>query len=140
MRSESDGYLKQAVDHNVQPNDAETANKSKVLPESKENPAKAQEESEADVYALFKALSVTRRPSSPVTPLYIEIKSQRIPQNAIFDLKTRSQKTYRPIDMDEVHQRLWINQTPYFILAEHFKGSFESQNIQPVFISKEISK
>jgi hypothetical protein len=44
--------------------------------------------------------------------------------------------------MDEVtlYRRLWVNQTSYFVFAEHFRGSFEPRNIQPVSISDGISK
>lgn len=140
VRSESDGYLKQAARLDAQPNDAETAHTSKVLPESREKLAKAQEEGEADNYALLEALGVTRGPSSTVRPLHIEMRGRRIPQKAIFDLKTRAKETLRPIDMDEVYPRLWVNQTPYFIFAEHFRGSFEPQDIQPVIISDGILK
>ena len=42
--------------------------------------------------------------------------------------------------MDEVFRRLWVNQTPYFIFAEHFRGFFEPRDIQPVSISDGISK
>ncbi|PMD43754.1 hypothetical protein L207DRAFT_423182 [Hyaloscypha variabilis F] len=117
VRSESDGYLKQA-----------------------ENPEKVEEKSGTDNHTLLEALRVTEESSSTVEPLRIEIGGRRIPQKAIFDLKTRAQETRRPIDMDEVYRRLWVNQTSYFIFAEHFRGSFEPQNIQPLCISDGISK
>ena len=137
VRSESDGYLKQTVDRNTQRNDAKTANTSKDLPESMENLVKTQEKIEADT--LFEALRITGGPSSTFGPLHIERRGRQIPPKAIFDLKTRSKETSRPIDMDEVYRRLWVNQTPYFIFAEHFRGSFEPRDIQPVSISDGIS-
>jgi hypothetical protein len=140
VRSESDGYLKQAVNLNTQQNDAETANTSKDLLESKENLAKAQEKSETDSYNLLKALRVIGGPLSTVRPLHIEVRGQRIPQKAIFDLKTRAKETRQPIDMGKVYRRLWVNQTLYFIFAEHFRGSFEPRNIQLVSISDGTSK
>jgi len=60
------------------------------------------------------------------------MRGQRIPQRAIFDLKTRAKETRRPIDMDEVYRRLWVNQTLYFMFAKHFRGSFEPRDIQPM--------
>jgi hypothetical protein len=108
--------------------------------ESKECLVKAQEESEADNYALLEALRVTGGPLSTVGPLHIEMRGWRIPQKALFDLKTRSKETRRPIDMDEVFRRLWVNQTLYFIFAEHFRGFFEPRDIQLVSISDGISK
>jgi len=140
VRSESDGYLKQAVDLDAQNDDAETANTPNDVPGSKENPEKVEEKSGTDNHTLFEALRVTEESSSTVEPLRIEIGGRRIPQKAIFDLKTRAQETRRPIDMDEVYRRLWVNQTSYFIFAEHFRGSFEPQNIQPLCISDGISK
>jgi hypothetical protein len=65
---------------------------------------------------------------------------RRIPQKAIFYLKTRAKETRRPIDMDEVYRRLWVSQTSYFIFAEYLRGSFEPRNIQEVSISDGISK
>jgi hypothetical protein len=112
-------------------------NKGNVYPEPKENMVKAQEKIEADTLL---DLRVTRGPSSTVGPLHIEISGRWIPQKAIFDLKTRAKETRRPIDIDEVYRRLWVNQTPYFIFAEHFRGSFEPRDIQPVSISDRISK
>jgi hypothetical protein len=140
VRSESDGYLKQAADLDAQPNDAQTANTSMAPLESKESLAKAQEESEADNYALLEALRVTGGASSTVGPLHIEMRGRRIPQKALFDLKTRAKETRRPIDMDEVFRRLWVNQTPSFMFAEHFRGFFEPRDIQSVSISDGISK
>jgi hypothetical protein len=140
VRSESDGYLKQAVNLDAQHDDAETANTSKDVPRSKENLEKAQENSETDNCTLLEALRVTGGLSSTVGPLHIEMGGRRIPQKAIFYLKTRAKETRRPIDMDEVYRRLWVNQTSYFIFAEHLRGSFEPRNIQEVSISDGISK
>ncbi|CZR69894.1 uncharacterized protein PAC_19794 [Phialocephala subalpina] len=139
VRSESDGYLKQAAGLDTQANDAETAN-AKDPPESEEDLVKAQQETEADNCALLEALRITEGPSSIVRPLRIEMRGRQIPQKAIFDLKTRAKETRRPIDMNEVYRRLWVNQTPYFMFAEHFRGFFEPRDIQPVSVSDGISK
>ena len=140
VRSESDGYLKQAADLDAHPNDTETAYTTEALLESNENLETAQVQSEADNCALLETLRVTGRSSSTVGPLHIEMRGRPVPQQAIFDLKTRAKETRRPIDMGEVYRRLWVNQTPYFIFAEHFRGSFEPRDIQPVSISDGISK
>jgi len=95
---------------------------------------------DTDNYAFLEALRVTGGPSSTGGPLYIEMRGRQIPQKALFDLKTRAKDTHRPIDMNEVYRRLWVNQTPYFMFAEHFRGSFEPQDIQPIPISDGISK
>lgn len=75
-----------------------------------------------------------------VKPLRIEMRGRQIPQKAIFDLKTRAKETRRPIDMNEVYRRLWVNQTPYFMFSEHSQGSFEPQDIQPVSVFDGILK
>jgi hypothetical protein len=93
VRSESDSYLKQAVNLNTQHNYAKIANTSKDLLRLKENLAKTQEKSESDSYNLLKALRVTKRPLSTVRPLHIKMRGWQIPQNAIFDLKTRAKET-----------------------------------------------
>jgi hypothetical protein len=76
VRSESDGYLKQAVSLDAQHDDAET---SKDVPGSKENLEKAQEKSGTDNYTLLEALRATGEPSSTVGPLHIEMGGRRIP-------------------------------------------------------------
>src|SRR5690606_29371541 len=53
-----------------------------------------------------------------------------IPQSAVFDLKTRSIK--RPIEMDEVFLRLWINRTPNFIVAYHHSGWFTPEDVEVI--------
>ena len=53
-----------------------------------------------------------------------------IPQNAIFDLKTRSLR--REVDIAEFLPRLWVNQTPNFIIARHEFGVFKEVNIKDV--------
>ncbi len=127
VRSESDGYLKQVA-------------ALEALPRAKETPGKAPDKSQPDDHTILETLRVTGEPSSTKGPLHIEMRGRHIPQKAIFDLKTRAKETRRPIDMDEVYQRLWMNQTPYFVFAEHFRGSFEPRDIQPVSICDELSK
>ena len=128
VRSESDGYLKQEAELDAQRNDTKTTNTSSTFIKSKETLVKIQGEGQADNHALFETLRVTSKPSSTDGPLHIKMAGRQIPQKAIFDLKTRAKETRRPIDMDEVHQKLWVNQTPYFMFAEHFRGSFEPQD------------
>ena len=56
-----------------------------------------------------------------------------IPQSAIFDLKTRSTKKKNVVDtIAEELPRLWISQTPNFILAYHTKGVFYDIHIYDV--------
>lgn len=136
VRSESDGYLKQEVELDTQPKDVAATNTSK----SEKDLIKAQSATQADNSTLFETLTVTSKHSTTDGPLEIEMRGRQIPQKAIFDLKTRAKETRRPIDMDEIHRRLWVNQTPYFMFAEHFRGSFEPGDIQPMRISDGMAK
>ncbi|KAI5816664.1 hypothetical protein BZA77DRAFT_246412 [Pyronema omphalodes] len=64
--------------------------------------------------------------------LKIEFKGRAIPQEAIFDLKTRPLTTYRPLDRDELIRWLWVNQTPNFVFAQHERGVFEEPKIENI--------
>jgi hypothetical protein len=140
VRSESDGYLEQAADLDDQRSDTDSAKTLGTLKKSKETLAKTQDESQADSHTMFETLRVTSNPSSTDGPLHIEMRGRKIPQKAIFDLKTRAKETRRPIDMGEVYRRLWVNQTPYFMFAEHFRGLFEPRDVQPMSISDGMAK
>ncbi|KAI9766565.1 MAG: hypothetical protein M1839_004875 [Geoglossum umbratile] len=60
----------------------------------------------------------------PDKGLTIKLGGERIPQSAIFDLKTRSiKKVDQDILSDEL-PRLWIAQIPNFVLAYHTNGVF----------------
>lgn len=134
VRSQSDGYVQEVLDSNgrltTDPNSPPKTNKSL---------AKASNVSEDDAYSLFGTLRVSS-PQSLKGSLHIEIKGRSVPQKAIFDIKARAKGTRRPIDMNEVYRRLWLNQTPYFIFAEHFSGSFEPCDIKAVSVSDEVLK
>ncbi|KAI9738312.1 MAG: hypothetical protein M1834_008810 [Cirrosporium novae-zelandiae] len=55
--------------------------------------------------------------------LEIERRGRQIPQEVIFEMKTRSFK--RGIDMDELCSRLWLCQIPNFVIGYHQAGIFE---------------
>jgi hypothetical protein len=126
VRSESDGYLKKEADL-----DTKIITETKAS-ESTEVEALLQDEKRS----LFDTLTVTSKHIDAAQSLKVKLGGRKIPQKAIFDLKTRAKKTRRPIDMDEIYQRLWANQTAYFIFAEHFGGSFDPQDIQTISISE----
>ncbi|KAL1612782.1 hypothetical protein SLS60_001011 [Paraconiothyrium brasiliense] len=53
-----------------------------------------------------------------------------VPQHTIFDLKTRSGRYKKVIDMDEMYPQLWIKQIPNFIVAYHDgAGTFPTSDI-----------
>jgi hypothetical protein len=133
VRSESDGYLKQEAELDK---DVTATNTS----QSKKNVVEAQGTIRADSSTLFETLTVTGKHPATDGPLHVEMRGRQIPQRAIFDLKTRAKETRRPIDMDEVYRRLWVNQTPYFMFAEHFRGSFEPRDVQPMSVADGIAR
>ncbi|OCK75053.1 hypothetical protein K432DRAFT_309410 [Lepidopterella palustris CBS 459.81] len=75
----------------------------------------------------------------PVTEQPLEIKSGgcEIPQNAIFDLKTRSNRRRKEINMDEIYPRLWVAHIPNFIVAYH-NGDGLFQDIRRENIRREL--
>ncbi|KAF2139492.1 uncharacterized protein K452DRAFT_289505 [Aplosporella prunicola CBS 121167] len=87
---------------------------------------------ESDGFSLSDALhqsSMSHRPSSSNALLSLEQGGTEIPQEAIFDLKTRS---IRRKDVDVVSDeigRLWVSQIPNMILAYHERGFFKKEEI-----------
>jgi hypothetical protein len=76
--------------------------------------------------------AIVAHPSAQDKPLSVVRAGQRIPQSAIFDLKTRSiRKKDQDILGDEL-PRLWVAQIPNFILAYHTSGVFEDIQIRNV--------
>ncbi|KAF7519097.1 hypothetical protein PCG10_010339 [Penicillium crustosum] len=57
--------------------------------------------------------------------LEIAMQGRRIPQCAVFDLKTRSHSKRNTNVLKEELPRLWLTQTPNFILAHHTDGQFK---------------
>ena len=64
------------------------------------------------------------------TRLVIESAGRKIPQRAIFDLKTRS--SYSGIHMDDIYPRLWLSQIPNFVIAYHDSGRFKTTSPRDV--------
>jgi hypothetical protein len=62
--------------------------------------------------------------------LEVRLQGTKIPQNLIFDLKTRA--SYRQFDMEEILPRLWANQTSKFLIAYHQIGVFDNPQVKDV--------
>lgn len=62
--------------------------------------------------------------------LKLEMKGTMVPQQQIFDIKTRA--SYKTFDMNEVLPRLWLNQTPKFLLAYHTFGLFDKPEVKDI--------
>jgi hypothetical protein len=81
---------------------------------------------EMDLLSVMKTTSLTsskQKTASSGDGLQIKLGGQRIPQKAIFDLKTRSARG--EIDMAEIYPRLWVSQIPNFVIGYHTRGTFE---------------
>ncbi|KAH6664925.1 hypothetical protein B0J14DRAFT_630366 [Halenospora varia] len=55
--------------------------------------------------------------------LAVQVVGRVVSQDQIFDIKTRRSRAV--MDMDEIFPRLWVNQTPKFLIAYHEFGVFE---------------
>lgn len=100
LRSETDAYLK-------------ATSASKVLNSS---------ESNSTISDTLGSMSVSQKTPSSDQKLVLKIQGKKIPQDTIFDIKTRSARTV--FNMDDIIPRLWLNQTPNFLIAYHQNGLF----------------
>lgn len=79
----------------------------------------------SDENDLLHALSTTTIARPVVTTqasnksLNIQRRGSETPQHSIFDLKTRSGKHSKKIDMSDLYPLLWLKQIPNFIVAYH---------------------
>jgi hypothetical protein len=112
IRSESDGYLPE-----------------KLTPKSRTQTSKA-ETGSTSLEESAKTLIVSSFTETTSSTLIINPAGHQIPQSAVFDLKTRSAR--REIDLAEFFPRLWINQTPNFIIARHNLGVFTDVGVKDV--------
>lgn len=120
VRSESDGYLPKSP-HGESPASAKVGS----------TPTK--DESNTDINTLLSASSLAKVQTEPIFDDHIEIRhgGRKVLQDAIFDVKTRS--ITNPIDMPgDILPRLWVNQTPNFILGYHTRGHFEDVRVQDI--------
>ncbi|KAJ5206193.1 hypothetical protein N7472_002641 [Penicillium cf. griseofulvum] len=117
VRYEADGFLPDMVPG------AEKAEETPVPPKDVIDPEKNSSSMEDE-----RVLCVP----SATTELEAGREGRRIPQCAIFDLKTRSRTKDSHIVLREELPRLWISQTPNFILAHHTFGQFKDIRVQDV--------
>lgn len=108
VRSESDGYL-------LEPGVT-------ALPASS-SPNTPLEDAIAAVSVSSPALANSRR-------LQLQLKGTKIPQDRIFDLKTLG--SHNIFDMNEILPRLWVNQTPNFLIAYHQHGLFAHPKVKNI--------
>lgn len=113
VRSESDGYFP-----------------GKMTPRVRTEGPKARVRSCKSLVEATDTLIVSSLTEKPSTLLVIKSAGDEIPQEAIFDLKTRS--VMREVDLAGFFPRLWVNQTPNFVIARHASGVFNNIDIKDV--------
>ncbi|KAF2637376.1 hypothetical protein P280DRAFT_472091 [Massarina eburnea CBS 473.64] len=89
---------------------------------------------EPDVNSLLESFDNTtvgmHNPSSN-EPIAIRNGGAVVSQDAIFDLKTRSGRFRREVDLQDIYPVLWLKQVPNFIIAYHDgAGLFEDIRVQ----------
>jgi hypothetical protein len=62
--------------------------------------------------------------------LEVRLEGSKVPQSQIFDMKTRRNTT--PFNMADILPRLWVNQTPKFLIAYHQFGVFNNPEVEDV--------
>jgi len=117
VRCESDGYLK---DH--------AHSESQQLPTSSSSSEPSRDDGLSSLLHAAESIAVGEKVPNETAELTVRSAGHKVPQTAIFDLKTRSAR--REIDMEEVYPRLWVSQTPKFIIAYHNSGQFNDIQVQ----------
>jgi hypothetical protein len=117
VRFESDGYIRETPAVN------DTA------------PAKTAVNQD-DLLQALQETAISRPSNTTISkPDAVKIKhgGSAVPQQSIFDLKTRSGKHKRDIDMSDIYPAIWIKQISNFIVAYHDgAGLFEDIRVQDV--------
>lgn len=130
VRFEGDGFLPECVqDDGDRPNDipysSRSGSGSGFTPEGSST---EKELLESMANAAVSAVHPTSTTES-AEALKIEKRGRSIPQSAVFGLKTRSIEKKDVDTLDEALPRLWVAQTPNFMLARHESGLFSSVDI-----------
>ncbi|RMZ67478.1 geranylgeranyl pyrophosphate synthetase [Pyrenophora seminiperda CCB06] len=117
VRFESDGYIKDVSTGNDKVPDGGTADEDDLL-QALQNTA---------ISHPFKKFSKT------MDRISVNHGGSVVPQSSIFDLKTRSGKHNKDINMSDILPQLWLKQIPNFILAYHDgHGLFQDIRVQDI--------
>lgn len=135
VRSESDGYI---------PDKAPTVTADFNLSRSHDQAAETSSTGK-DAGSLASSLALTLGVSGSSSaldkPLQV-VRSSNIPiaQSAVFDLKTRSVKQRPDLATlkEQFYPRLWINQTPTFLVAFHTRGTFQPSEIHIMDVKDDV--
>ncbi|KAF8847895.1 hypothetical protein BDZ45DRAFT_606740 [Acephala macrosclerotiorum] len=109
VRSETDGYIRTSIP------------KPATLTESADK---------VSIDTFLDTMGINVRQSQEGTTLEVRTQGTPVPQDRIFDIKTRA--SYKQFDMEEILPRLWVNQTPNFLLAYHEFGVFDKPKVTSV--------
>lgn len=124
IRTESDGWLPEKLTSEEQASAKANASLTKA---------------DDDISSLIQAaesVSVSQKTATTDEVLDIQLGGRKIPQKAVFDLKTRT--ATRKIDMADILPRLWVSQTPNFIIGYHKFGLFK--DIKVLAVQKDIQE
>ena len=120
VRCKCDGYLRNKTSEEIKPQIATTGRRPSV--------------SDDKLDSIFKnariapALRFTRKKGEAVR---IKVAGRKVPREAVFDLKTRSDYKKDDVLEGEIH-RYWLGQIPYMILARHRYGIFKDIEVRNV--------
>ncbi|KAF1943539.1 hypothetical protein EJ02DRAFT_433108 [Clathrospora elynae] len=123
VRFESDGYIRDAS-------------------MSRDSSSDSTAGDEDDLLGALQSATITRptdRSSRKSDTLKIKHGGSVVPQHTIFDLKTRSGKYKKDIDMNDIYPQLWIKQIPNFIVAYH-DGAGLFQDIRVQDVKKDVQR
>lgn len=124
IRFVPDGFLPDLV------TDTEKA-KEEPVPHSQEESMNA-EESLASIEDISLSDALSYATEMAPQKLEVAMQGQRIPQCAVFDVRTRSRAKRRCDVLKEELPRLWLTQIPNFIIANHTNGQFKNIRIRDV--------
>lgn len=119
IRTESDGWLPERL-----------TSKERASAKADTSLTKADDNMSSLIEAA-KLVSVSQKTATADDVLDIQLGGRKIPQKGIFDLKTRSAS--REIDMAEILPRVWVSQTPNFVIGYHKSGLFDDVQVQAVY-------
>ncbi|KAF1835314.1 hypothetical protein BDW02DRAFT_294612 [Decorospora gaudefroyi] len=120
IRFESDGYIKDPSTTIARPFDKAPADEDGLL------------------QALQgAAISTPSEASSKTSEIRIKRAGSPVPQQAIFDLKTRSARYRKDINMSDIYPQLWLKQIPNFIVAYH-DGVGLFQDVKVLDVKSEV--
>lgn len=118
IRTESDGWLPERLTSE----ELASAKADACLTKGDDDMASLEQAAES--------VSISQKTATTDDALELRHGGRKIPQKAVFDLKTRS--ALRKFNMADIIPRLWLNQTPNFLIGYHKFGLFEDIQVHAV--------